>query len=766
MVRKLSLIDKVLERFGIRVTLMSGMVLITTLACIFVIANNYIDHKDHIKVINQEVENRLTTSAYLAIESLGRNYHDKIVGNDTFTSDEYDKIVDHFNKLCVKLNLEYLWSLMRYEEKIVFTSSTSQSKDVSKQDHAKFFDVHTDPQLYELVFRTMEPVFQTNIDKWGSIKVVLVPFLDIHGRKYLFGSSIKTIDYNSVLYTGVRNQVFISLLFVIAVSLLSVLIAGRISEPVVEKVKESEFQYQTTLESMDDVIHVIDSDFNLILANQALRKQSIGLGIQGDLIGRNLFELFLFLPENINKEYRQVFDTGKLLVTEEETTIQGEDRYTETRKIPVLSSNRVNQVITVIRDITDRKQAEKNLRDKEARFRMMFERSSDAVFLVDLESGHYLDANKAAEILTGRSVAELRTLTTKKVTPHKAQERLDLSMSVNEAKDIGEVIYMRPDGSERLAFLSVVLLNEKEAFGIARDITEKKLAEEALKKSHENLEQKVTERTAALQQEIDERKQIEHDLLETRKIAEFANNAKSEFLSNVSHEFRTPMHQILSYSKFGVDKIDKVKKEKLLHYFSKIGIIGKNLLSLLNDLLDLSKLEAGKVDYDMRKHDLKHIVDNVLNEFDSLIIEKGLFIKIKSNNISMEIILDEVKIGQVIRNLLSNAIKFTPKAKKIIVSFKHSKLLIGQRKTDNRTLPALLVQVSDQGIGIPIYELDSIFDKFAQSSKTKTNAGGTGLGLAICEEIIKAHNGKIWAENNPEGGAKFSFMLPYEQEMN
>ncbi len=362
MIRKLSLIEKILKRFGIRFTLISSMVLITTLACAFVIINNYIDQKDHFKILNQEIEHRLTTSTYLAIEYLGRDYHDKIAGKNTLTANQYDKIVDHFNKLCVKLDLEYLWSLMLYEGKIVFTSSTSPSKDVSKQDHAKFFDVHTNPELYESAFKTMNPVFQTNIDKWGSIKVVLVPFLDNHDRKYLFGASIKIIDYKAVLYTGVRNQVLISLLFVIATFLLSLFIAGRISEPVLEKVRESEFQYQTTLESMDDVIHVMDSDFNLVLANQALRKQTIGLGIQGDLIGRNLFELFPFLPENINKELRQVFDTGKLLVTEEKITIQGEDRYTETRKIPILSSNRVNQIVTVIRDITERKQAEEQLK--------------------------------------------------------------------------------------------------------------------------------------------------------------------------------------------------------------------------------------------------------------------------------------------------------------------------------------------------------------------------------------------------------------------
>jgi signal transduction histidine kinase len=307
--------------------------------------------------------------------------------------------------------------------------------------------------------------------------------------------------------------------------------------------------------------------------------------------------------------------------------------------------------------------------------------------------------------------------------------------------------------------------------------TEKKQALDDLQKSHDELESAVQKRTAnliqvnkELQNEIEKHKltekmlrQSQEQLKASQKEAVKANRSKSFYLANISHELRTPLHHILSYSSFGVNKINKVNKDKLLDYFKNIHETGNRMAFLLNDILDLSKLEAGKMDYDMKPEDLPQIVNNVTNEFQTVIEKKDLILEIIQRNKVSAITADGVRLAQVIRNLLSNAIKFTPSKKKIIITIDQEIPEGENLVTDQNVTAALSFSIKDQGIGIPENEIHSIFDQYTQSSKTKNRVGSTGLGLAISNEIIKAHYGKLIAENNKEGGTTFSFKLQFQQ---
>jgi signal transduction histidine kinase len=284
---------------------------------------------------------------------------------------------------------------------------------------------------------------------------------------------------------------------------------------------------------------------------------------------------------------------------------------------------------------------------------------------------------------------------------------------------------------------------------------------------NKDLEFKITVRTqelltltAELEKKVEERTE---DYKKAKEEAEHANLLKSEFLANISHELRTPMHGILSFSKFGIIKLGKISEEKKLRYFEQINKSGVRLMNLLDNLLDLSRLEAGKEVYKMEPVNIWQMLKDAVSGMGPIWKEKNLKIKVEDPKVSTKIMCDKYKLNQVIDNLLSNAIKFTPADKQIFITLSSGEFLFREEAASEEMVPSLTISIIDEGVGIPKDELESVFDKFIQSTKTKTGAGGTGLGLAICREIINAHHGIIWAENNQEGGTTFSFLLPFKQ---
>ena len=225
-----------------------------------------------------------------------------------------------------------------------------------------------------------------------------------------------------------------------------------------------------------------------------------------------------------------------------------------------------------------------------------------------------------------------------------------------------------------------------------------------------------------------------------------AERAKSEFIANVSHELRTPLQSILGFSELGA--LRAREQPKVAEFFHDVHRAGQRMLSLVNDLLDLSKIERGIEPIQPQRLDLRPLALEVVRELVPLLTARQLALDAELGDADLQLMADPLRLQQLLRNLLANAIRFSPEGGRIELSAR----LDGAH--------SIRVEVADRGPGIPPDELEGIFEAFVQSSATKNAAGGTGLGLAICRRIAKAHGGRIWAANREGGGAVITLVLP------
>ena len=375
------------------------------------------------------------------------------------------------------------------------------------------------------------------------------------------------------------------------------------------------------------------------------------------------------------------------------------------------------------REIEEHKKLEVELEAKKTLYRNLYNNSLVGLVRTRITDGKVLNANKSTADILGFENVQSLLATGRFADLHIPDRRAELIRQLEaqgEVSDFESRITLA-DGTQRIISLSAKLFKGQDFIeGVIVDVTHQKRVEKALKESME--------------------------------AAEAANVAKSEFLANMSHEIRTPMNGIIGMCDLVMETNLSPKQKE---YLEIIHSSGKSLLELINDILDLSKIEAGKLELENISFSLRQVVEEVSDIFLDKITAKMLELTIDVPvDIPELLIADPLRVRQVLINLLSNAIKFTEKGS-ICISV--------SRESAGSDAVKLTFQVRDTGIGIPNDVKENLFDAFTQADGTVTRKyGGSGLGLAICKRIVNMMSGDIWVESEEGVGSSFFFTASFQ----
>jgi PAS domain S-box-containing protein len=400
------------------------------------------------------------------------------------------------------------------------------------------------------------------------------------------------------------------------------------------------------------------------------------------------------------------------------------------------STGKIVGASKVARDITESKRAEAARRESEARYRTLFEYAPDGIVISNPE-GYYIDANATMCRMLGYTHDEMVGLHAADIVAKAEIEHIDAALSEikGESDHQREWQFRRKDGSFFAAEVIATLMPDGNLLGMIRDITERKRVEKELRESHENLERNVAERTAQLQS--------------AKERAEAAGRAKSEFMASMSHELRTPLNGIIGFSEFLVDGKPGALNTKQKEYLQDILSSGRHLLQLINDVLDLAKVEAGKIELIPELFPLRKAVGEVCAVASPIAqkkqIQVGVFIAPELG----EVTLDQMRFKQVVYNLLSNALKFTDRGGNVDI------------RCAANGLSSFTLAVKDTGIGIKEEDLKRLFKEFEQiESGAARRYEGTGLGLALTRKIVEMQGGCINVTSEVGQGTTFTVVLP------
>ena len=428
-------------------------------------------------------------------------------------------------------------------------------------------------------------------------------------------------------------------------------------------------------------------------------------------------------PSNI--EYRMIARDGRVVWFHDQTVLVRDDKgqplYWQGLKV----------------DITQRMQAEAHARQSEERFSKAFRASPIAISITRLSDGLFADVNDSFLHLLGYSREEIlgRTALDLNIYANKDERSkfIQKLLEQGEVRDYEMTAQTKSGDTIHALFSTEMIELDGQPYALATilDITGRKQAEDEILKLNAELERRVQERTTELERAL---------------------RAKDEFLANMSHELRTPLNAILGLSESLSEHIAGPLNEKQARYVKTISESGTHLLSLINDILDLARIESGQVVLNIAEVDLQQVCQASLRMINQQALKKDQQVALDVDDGIGSIWVDERRLKQILVNLLSNAVKFTPAGGKLGLDVR------GDRHEKRVTFT-----VWDNGIGIRESDLTRLFRPFVQlDSGLSREATGTGLGLALVAQMVRLHGGSVSVESQPDEGSRFTVTLPWE----
>ncbi|MCX8007432.1 MAG: PAS domain S-box protein [Coriobacteriia bacterium] len=496
----------------------------------------------------------------------------------------------------------------------------------------------------------------------------------------------------------------------------------------------SEARYRSLFADSASVMLLIDPSNGAIKDANKAAERFYGWSRE-QLCTMSVTQINTLTPDEVKAEMERARSLRKNHFQFKHRLATGEVRDVEVYSGPVAGEDGETLLYSIIYDVTDRVAAERALAESELRYRTIFEESEQPMLLVDPDGARIVEANAAAAELYGWSEAELESMSIADIS---AQDALDVVMeevrkTLNEGQHFGAYQHRTASGQ----VLDVEIYGTPIRFGdktmlftIVVDVTARKQAERELERYRHGLEDEVAERTAQLEEAYEQ--------------LESANRAKDEFLRSMSHELRTPLNSVIGFARLLEQELPGPLNEEQKSQLRMIRDAGMHLLSLVDDVLDLSRIEEGAVKAERVPVDLGELVVAAVEAVRPLAEERGLALKVETE-VCATCTTDPQLVRQILWNLLSNALKYTER---------------GSVTVEAKCTPgSVSISVADTGPGMTPEQIERAFDAFTRF-RPPGDSPGTGLGLAISKRLADLLGGQLHVESRPGEGSTFTLEIP------